>query len=265
MPQLMKFWIPLLNVALLIATIVINGMSNSGLVEGQTVGGVSQTFNTLFAPSGITFAIWGVIYLALLAFGGYQIREAFMDHPYRTTSAEAIGPWFMLSSVCNIVWIFLWLNEKPGFALLAMLGLLASLIVIYVRIDAVKADLPRGAYWFVTLPFSLYLGWISVATVANVSAWLVGISWAGAGISPFAWTVLMVVIATLLGIVAAGGFRDFPFGAVIMWALLGIWLKHRDLGASESGWVQVAALAGIIGIGVSIATQLIFNGFKIDS
>lgn len=234
-----------LNLVFLLITLVANGLANGGLVAGKTVGSVSDTYETLFAPAGITFAIWGVIYLLLIGFAIYQARDLFRYQKVDDPWLEDIGPWFALSCVFNVAWLFAWLNEMLGLSLLLMLGLVGSLVIIYLGLHIGKQEVSPRVRYLVHLPFSVYLGWVNVALVANIAALLVQEGWAGGGLGELPWTIFAVVAAGVVGVFVTGSRNDIAFGAVIIWALLGIIIKQSQVGGDAAFPIQLAAGVGI--------------------
>jgi hypothetical protein len=235
-----------------IATIAINGLANALPLNGQTTGEISDRFKVYFVPAGYVFSIWGLIYVALIAFAVYQALPAQRDNPrlYR------IGYLFALSCVANIAWLFLWHYEVFPLTLVAMLALLLLLIAIYLRLDIGRARVPTAEKWLVHVPFSIYLGWITVATIANVTSLLDYLKWSGWGISPEAWTVIMLVAA--VGIASAVSLTrgDVAYMLVIVWALAGIAVKHTGTPVvATAAWVTtaLAALMLVVGLFVSKA------------
>jgi hypothetical protein len=226
--------------------IAINGLANAIPLNGISTGEVSAQYETLFAPAGITFSIWGIIYLALLAFLIFQIRAAFSSEILPRLKQVTIFS-FILSCLFNGLWIFAWHYEKLGVSVLLMLLLLASLIKIYFDIEAFTSK-KNTVMIFVTIPFSIYLGWISVATVANISAWLVSIGWTGTFFSPETWTVIMISIASLLGVLMLFFRRNFTYAFVILWALYGIFFKNnqREVPFSEIFFITLTGMLIIL-------------------
>lgn len=212
-----------LNVAALAVMLTLNTLATTLPLGGRTTGEISDSFNLRFVPAGYVFAIWGLIYLALIGFTVYQALPAQQSNP----AVRATGYWFALSSAANAGWIVAWHTGRYTLTVALMLTLLASLIVIYRRLAA----LPPGSAasrWLVRIPFSLYLGWITVATVANVSAWLVDRGWAGQPLNPVVWTVILVAVAAGLGLALLLRHRDLVYSGVLVWALVGILLKQSD-------------------------------------
>ena len=172
----------------LVATIAINGLANALPLNGLTTGEISDRFEVFFVPAGYVFSIWGLIYLGLIAFAVYHALPAQRDNP----RLERAGYWFVLSCAANIVWLFLWHYEVFVPTVLAMLALLFCLIVVYLRLEVGKSPVSAGERWFVRLPFSIYLGWITVATIANVTSTLDYLQWSGWGVTPEIWTIVML-------------------------------------------------------------------------
>jgi hypothetical protein len=208
----------ILNWLGLIAVIAVNGAANALPLNGKTTGEISDSIPTLFTPAGYVFSIWSVIYLGLLVFAWYQGRRAQRDADFQ----DRIGYWFVLSCIFNSVWIVAWHYEQFALTLALMLGLLVSLLAIYLRLDIGRRQVTTAESRAVHLPFSIYLGWISVATVANVSTVLYTSGWSGGPLSPEVWTVIMVVVAGLLGLAMILLRNDVGYPLVIVWALVGI-------------------------------------------
>lgn len=228
------------NLLAVIATIVINGLANALPLNGQTTGGISDRFQVYFVPAGYVFSIWGLIYLGLIAFAVYQALPAQRDNP----RLRRIGYLFALSCLANIAWLFLWHYEIFPLTLVAMLALLLLLIAIYLRLDIGRARVPTAERWLVHVPFSIYLGWITVATIANVTSLLDYLNWSGWGISPEAWTVIMLVAG--VGIASAVSLTrgDVAYMLVIVWAFAGIAVKHAGAPVvATAAWATAALVA----------------------
>jgi benzodiazapine receptor len=240
----------ILNVVALIAMLVVNYLAGSVGINGLNSGEVSDAVPSLFTPAGYVFAIWGLIYLGLTAFTVYQALPAQRDRPL----IEQIGYWFVISSLLNIAWLFLWHYLQFPLSLLAMLCLLGSLIAIYLRLDIGRGNVSRQDKLLVHVPFSVYLGWISVATIANASIVLYKLGWNGFGIAPEVWTVLMVVIAAILGIAMIVLRSDIAFALVIVWALIGIAVARAGMQA-----IVIAAGLSALAVVIAIVWKLVRN------
>jgi hypothetical protein len=217
--ETVRVWI---NVIAVIATIGINGLANALPLNGVTTGEISDRFDVYFVPAGYVFSIWGVIYLGLIAFAIYQALPSQRDNP----RLIRVGYLFALSCVANIAWLFLWHYELFPLTLIAMVALLGLLIGIYTRLGIGREEAPAAEQWLVRLPFSIYLGWVSVATIANVTSLLDYLGWNGWGISEVAWTMVMLVIGAGLTTVVSLSRRDVAYALVIVWAFVGIAVKH---------------------------------------
>jgi benzodiazapine receptor len=211
-----------LNWVALLVTIGVNGLATGLPLGGRTTGQISDSFPVLFTPAGYVFGIWGVIYLALLGFAIFQSLPAQRNNP----RLERIGYWFVASCVFNSIWIFLWQYEIFPLTILAMLGLLVSLVMIYQRLGVGLQRVSGLETWLVNVPFGIYLGWVSVATIANAAVLLYYLGWGGWIISPVAWTVIVLLVATGLGITLIFTRREVAFPLVLVWAFAGIYVKQ---------------------------------------
>jgi len=230
----------ILVVVSVVATVVVNGLATSLPINGQTTAEISDRFDVFFVPAGYVFSIWGLIYLGLAAYAVYQAFPAQAHDP----DLRGIGGLFVLSSLANISWILMWHYEYFALSVVVMLILLISLIAIYLRLDIGRKQVSRGMRWAVHLPFSIYLGWITVATIANVTALLAYWDWGGLGISPEAWTVIMLAIATIVGGLMSFTRGDIAYALVLIWAFAGIAIKHQDASTvATAAWIAVVATA----------------------
>jgi hypothetical protein len=241
------FW-PIANAVAVAATIVVNGLATGLPLNGLTTGEISDRFQVYFTPAGYVFSIWGLIYLGLIVFAVFPFLPAQRGNP----RLARIGPWFLVGSAANIAWIFLW---HYGYFLLTvpvMLLLLASLLTIYTRLDIGRTVVPAGERWMVHYPFSLYLGWITVATIANVTALLYFVGWDGWGVAPETWTVIMIAAGAAIACLLTLTRRDVVYPLVVVWALAGIAVKN---GATPV--VEAAAWAGCVVVLVAIVVGLL--------
>jgi hypothetical protein len=218
-------------------TITVNGLANALPLNGQETGEISDRFDIYFVPAGYVFSIWGLIYLGLIAFSIYQALPSQKDNPL----LNKICPAYWIGSLANIVWLFLWHYNIFSFTLVAMLTILASLLYIYIQIS--KGDLDRNQKWFVRLPFSIYLGWISVATIANVTQVLFYLDWGGWGIAPAVWAMIMLGIATILGLLMLWREYDIAYVLVLVWAFIGITNSQADTAlVANAAWAASVIL-----------------------
>ncbi len=201
-------------------TLLVNALANILPINGLNTGEVSNLYPSLFTPAGITFSIWSVLYLL-------QIGFVIFSWTTRDERVSKLLPAFIFICILNASWILLWHYLHPGFSVVVMLMMLSSLIYIFLQIQR-AAFTTRKEYILVVLPFTLYFAWICVATIANVSAWLVSISWKGFGITSEIWTVVMIIVATLLAIYISFRFQSFAFVLVVIWAIGGIYLRWQQ-------------------------------------
>jgi hypothetical protein len=231
----------ILNTILFLLMIAVNALANILPLNGMNTGEVSNLYPNLFAPAGITFSIWGLIYLLLAGFVLYQFG-AFKgnESTYREDLIQEIGPYFAISSLANAAWIFAWHFRMIGVSVVLMLIILYCLAVIVVQIS--KYDLfPTREKIFVKLPFSVYFGWITVATIANITALLVSLGWDGWGISQQTWTVIILFVGLIIASVTMLKNKDIAYGLVILWAYAGILYQHLSPSGFHGQYPAVVA------------------------
>ncbi len=229
-----------LNVLALIAMLVVNGLANALPINNLTTGEISDRFDVYFVPAAYVFSIWGLIYVALILFTIYQVLPSQRQNP----RLGRIGYLFAFSCLANMTWLFFWHYELFALSLVAMFALLITLITIYLRLDIGRAFVSPTEKWLVDVPFSLYLGWITVATIANVTSFLDYINWGGWGISPEWWTVIMLLAATAIASAMSFTRGDIAYMLVIIWAFVGIALRHAGTPiVAPAAWVAVALVA----------------------
>lgn len=204
--------------------IAVNFLANALPIAGKNTGEISDAFPNLFTPAGITFSIWGLIYLLL---GAYVIYFISKKDSINEVLFEKIAKLFTLSSLTNIAWIFCWHYGLVFVSVLLMLLMLVSLILIATAIAKEKLNVKEKI--FLSLPFSVYFGWITVATIANITALLVDLSWSGWGISDVTWTVVILLVGALIGIIRGLKDRNIPYLLVFVWAYFGILFKHNSV------------------------------------
>jgi len=223
-----------------LATITINILANALPINGLNTGQVSDSFSVYFVPAGYVFSIWGIIYIGLIAYAIYQALPAQKDNP----RMQASGWWVVLGGLANSIWIFLWHYQQFVATLGAMLILLATLIAVYLRLRAGQKKVSSAEAWMARVPFSIYLGWITVATVANISDVLDFVGWNRFGLSEATWMVIILgavlVIAGLMNFLR----RDVAYTLVILWALIGIAVKFPQEGiVTIATWVTFGLVA----------------------
>jgi hypothetical protein len=222
-----------------VATLAINILASTLPLNNQDTGAISDSFDVFFVPAGYVFTIWGVIYIGWIAYTIYQFLPAQRDN----ATLKAIAPWYILSAVANSAWLFAWHYLRFEISVAIILVLALSLIQVY-RILASAEPHSRGFWWAVSLPFSIYLAWASVATIANVTATLSLYTQSPLGIGAVVWAVVMLAVATLLGLAFSVRRADIGFVAVVIWALVGIGVEQSSTPVVMwSAYVGAALLA----------------------
>jgi len=214
------------NSIAVIATIIVNSLAVILPLNGKTTQELSDALPNLFVPAGITFSIWSIIYVFFIIFMLYQIFNLIKKDKSDMTYVEKIGGWFILSSLANIAWIFLWHYEYVTISLAAMLLLFISLLMIYLRLNIGLSKVQLKEKIAVHTTISIYLGWITVATIANVTAVLVKLDVGDLVLGQSNWTILVISVATLITALMLLRRKDIAYSLVIIWALLGIIIKR---------------------------------------
>jgi len=222
----------IINLILFVAMVVVNYLANAMPINGITTGQISGLYPNLFVPAGITFSIWGVIYLLLLVFIILQFTES------NGNIVKKIGWFFALTSALNALWIFAWHYQLLLISLIIMLTLLGALILINLKLHAH----PNG---FIKAAFGIYLGWICIATIANVTALLVSINWGGWGFTQQFWAITMILIGAAISALAIIKINNPFLGLSVIWAFMGIIVERQDDYLS----IVITAIVGIVLVG----------------
>ncbi|MGL6227674.1 MAG: tryptophan-rich sensory protein [Culicoidibacterales bacterium] len=233
-----------------IAMVVVNALANILPINGITSGAVSDSYANLFAPAGITFTIWSVIYIFLGIYSVYQLG-VFQKAPEKMPNPllDEIGVYFIISSLANLTWIFAWHYQIIWLSLIFMLIIfvMLALIVVRIRRAVVVKDIIGTDRLLIRIPFSVYFGWITVATIANVVTLLVSLNFDGFGFAEPIWMIAIVLIGMAIGVATVERNRDIAYGLVIVWAYTGIIIKHVsatgfDLMYPEIIWTVAGAI-----------------------
>ncbi len=239
---------PIITILVTVATITVNALANILPFNGQETGEISDRFDILFVPAGYVFSIWGLIYLGLIAFAVYQALPAQKENAL----IRKISPAYWIGNLANAIWVFLWHYEFFALTLIFMLVLLISLLYIYVQIAREKVEFNQAQKCLVQIPFSVYLGWITVATVANVTQVLFFYNWGGWGIAPAVWAVIMLAVATLIGVLMTWRENDLAYVLVLVWAFVGITVSQADTPlVANTAWA-VSGLLVLAAIGLPL-------------
>lgn len=247
------------NVLALLIVIAVNALAGAGRLNYKSTGELSEKYPNLFVPAGITFSVWGLIYLALLGFTAYQLWLAFSKGHHLELEAfiSRMRGWFLLNCLGNASWLFAWHYEMLPLSLLFMLVILFSLIMIHRNFRIAHSGASTREKLFIHFPFGIYLGWISIATIANITALLVSVQWQGFGISELTWTVAMMCVGTLLALWMILRFNNIYYGLVCIWAFYGIVLKREAAAGADSAIVVSTGTIIIAVLALTVLLQLL--------
>ena len=236
-------------VVAVIAVIIINVLANALPFNGQNTGEISDRFQVYFVLAGYVFAIWGLIYIGLIAYAIFQALPAQRDNPRLRSIFWPV----IIGSIANVVWIFLWHYDRLALTVVVMLVLLGSLIVVYLRLGIQKTPVSRAERWAVHVPFSIYLGWITVATIANITDLLWFAGWTGFGLSAEVWFVIMLAAAIVIAAAMALTRHDVAFLLVLVWAVVGIAVNKAGVPVvATAAWVAAAVLALLVVVAIVV-------------
>ena len=251
-----KVSLSILNLFGFLGTVAVNTLAVTLPLNNKTTQELSDQYPNLFVPAGITFSIWGIIYILLAIFVIYQLIVTFGKDESGFSPFKKIGYLFFISSILNISWIFSWHYEIVPLSLLIMLLLLGSLLAIYLRLGVGKKGVTKKEQSLVHLIFSIYLGWITIATIANVTALLVDLNWNRFGLSEQFWAVAVIIVGIAITLAVLFRRQDIYYCLVVDWALLGILLKRiADPAPVQS--VVVVTIVGLTIITIGILVQLV--------
>ena len=230
------------NIAAFAVTILLNVLSNAVPINGQSMPEISAKYPSLFTPAGFTFSIWGVIYVALLAFVIWQALPAQRDNQ----KLAGISTLFKVNCIANATWIFVWHYDLLVLSLLVMLVILVTLVLIYRALIADIDSAPFKEHLVLYLPFSIYTGWITLATIANASVVQTANGWDNIAISAVQWTLLKLALAGAIGVTMIVRFRDVPFALVVAWGAYGISVMQSATPAVAGAAMTLSLLALIL-------------------
>jgi hypothetical protein len=247
-----KMILQILNLVTFIAAVIINYLAISLPLGFGTTQELSDAIPNLFVPAGITFSIWGIIYILLGLFSIYQFRDIFKSNKIEMPYLEKVNIFFIISNLANLTWILLWHYQLVPLSLVAMLVILVSLLLIYLRLEIGKTDVSRIEKWAVHVPFSVYLGWITVATIANLTAVLVILGVPNGITLPSLLaeilTIVVIAVAVLITLLMLFLRKDVAYSLVVVWATLGIFLKQLPGNLTIAITALIALIIIFIGI-----------------
>ena len=223
-----------------LVTVIVNFGIDIVRPNGVTTAQISDSFPNFFVPAGYVFAVWGIIYIGLIAYTIYQALNKQLNNP----RLQAIAPLYVLGCACNILWLIAFHYGQYAISMIMMTGLLLCLIGCYVRLGTGGAQVSNSERWFARIPISIYLGWITVATIANATQLLVFLKWDGFGIAQQTWAVIMIAVAVVVALLMLLQRRDVAYLLVLVWAIAGIGVKQAAVPAvSTPAWIAAAIVA----------------------
>jgi hypothetical protein len=227
------------TVVAIIATLLVNALSNFFPIAGLNIGEVANTVlgGVQITPANYAFAIWGLIYVGLIAYGVYQLGPAQRQDP----TIRRVDTLLIVACLAQIAWVYLFTLQLFWPSVIAIVVILLALVGAYLRLGTGQGRVSRDRLWFAQIPFSIYLGWISVATIVNVASALYSSGWNGWGLDATSWTVVMLVVGAVIGAIVAAQRADIAFTSVFIWAFVAIALRQMATSA-----ILVTALGGAL-------------------
>ncbi|AGC76043.1 hypothetical protein LX97_00717 [Nonlabens dokdonensis] len=257
----------ILNLVSVIILIAWNGYANTGNYNGKSVGELSAEYDNLFTPASYAFSIWGIIFLMLTVFGIYGVYVAFSKKhqeakkDYRSDFLLTTSPWFLAANIFCGLWVALWLDENIAASVVMMFGILFCLLICVRQLDMEIWDAPFPIIAFVWWPLCLYSGWISVATIANVAAWLNG-TYEIAVETQVTITIVMITVAFIINSLMIWMRNMREFALVGVWALVAIYVRFQSsvdmIDVSSSSLISYTAL----GLAIALFIQTGIHGYR---
>lgn len=240
-----------------VAMVFVNYLANALPLNGRQTGEISDAYENLFAPAGITFSIWGVIYALLALHVLLQWGLFSQANSENGPLLRRVGILFSVSSLANTAWVFAWHYDQ---ILLSTILIVTILITLGLIVTTLR-DHPLGGRedWLIRKPFSVYFGWLTVATVANTTVLLVSVGWDGFGLSDQIWAVIIVLVAAMIGTVTMIRNRDLAYGVVLIWAFTGIVIKHLSANGFSGQYPEVIAAAALSIVAFAVAEGFLWR------
>jgi len=238
-----------------VSMVFVNYLSNTGLMNNTTIGDISDDYRSLFTPAGYTFAIWGLIYLLLFGFVVYQGRSLWLKTVKQDHFVIQTGWWFIISCVFNIAWIFAWIYEQTGASCILILLLLFSILKIVFNNRMSFGYIALSKRVFLWWPFVVYSGWVTVASIVNMSTYLIKIGWDAFGIPQHIWAIILITIATIINVLVVFKRHMRAFALVGAWALVGI----GNANLSSTDIVAYTAFGAAVGLVMVAIIHLFVN------
>ena len=247
----------ILNLLGFLGTVVVNALAVILPINDKTTEYLSDQYPNLFVPEGLTFAIWGLIYVLLGIFVIYPLVPRVRRDPQKVEFVRRIGPLFFISCLANIGWIFAWHYQILPLSLVFMLILLGCLLAIYLTLKVGRSEATKAERYLVHLPFSVYLGWITIATIANATALLVNINWNAWGLGEQFWAIAVIIVGIAIALSVLFTRKDIFYCLVVDWALLGILLKRLSVTTVPEQSVVIVTIVGLALLTGGVIAQLV--------
>lgn len=238
----MQKLLSIINAIVILLVVAWNGYTGANGLNGNTVGNLSDKYFNLFTPAGYAFAIWSLIFIGLLILAGYTLKVAFSSND-EDNFVSKMSPWLIAANLFNCIWLYVWLYEYTLTSVFVMLAILVSLLAIIVKLNLNLTEKSKAFRFLVSIPLAIYAGWISVATVANISALLATYNWSPI-FSETVWTVVMILIAALVNVYMVINRQLYAFGAVGIWAITAIIVRHYESNTT----IVIGSVVGIVAI-----------------
>jgi hypothetical protein len=249
----MKRILQVLNLLSVIVAIMTSYLVN-GKQEGKaSIGEISAQYDNLLTPAGYAFGIWGLIYIALLVFGIYQLMDLFKRN-IKTDFVLKIGWWFILANITNAAWVYVFTNDQIGLSVILMLVVFVALLKIVINLNMERWDAPTRIIVFIWWPLSLYFGWINVALITNLAAYFVASGWNGDPLSAQLWAIIILVLASVVFIAMIWTRNMREYANVAVWGFIAIAVKNWDAEPAVA-WVALA-------VSVVIFVNAALHGYK---
>lgn len=234
------------NILSLVFALVANFLVGAQILDVPAIGEISSKYATVLTPATYAFSIWSLIYLLLVAFVVYQARDIFKSKSANKLP-EQVGPWFVIASICNGLWTYVFVSEMIGLSVLLLLLLTVSLFIILARLDIATANPPLKTIAFVWWPLMIYAGWVTVASVVNIASWLEYLQFS---VTPlFAHVVLVALGAILITLLIMRNLRELLLACI--WGIIAIGVEQVN-----SVGVTAFTVAGILAVAVVVHAYL---------
>lgn len=248
----------ILNFFFFVIAFTVSNLSQLQVLGGVTNKDISDKYDTVFTPAGLTFSIWGLIYLSLFGFTIYHLIRAYKDDVHDDSNQDLlkIGNLFIVNNIATTFWVFAFTYEYLFTSMLLIIIQLITLIKIFINLNLYDNDKTFNNKLFTQFPLTIYFAWLCVANIANISLYLVFINWDGFGISPSVWAIVMILVTVVLSAFIVIGKKNPFFGLVVIWALYGIILKRESVDEEAFANIILTAWFGLGLLSVVTAYQL---------